>query len=597
MRTITIIIIILFVAAVVLIGITASKYLSPGAADQTEETNQADTIVEEEQDTAITEIPESSIAQEVPAEESDQEETPKVEIYLDGDKNSGIFLGEAVYGVTSEEASSIYGQDFSETGYLLTRENTEYSFEPGSVHYIYVYFLVPENEPTSIREKIMIPGNAGIDGNIGLSVDNPSYNEIITADKISNIRVSGWSVDFNSRDTTGIDRIEMYLNGPKGFGKFLGEANYGTERQDVANAYGNSAYTNSGYSLFFDGSALENGSENTIYIYSFSTSGTYNLGLTDIIIEGEREESGSIISVEAALNDQSIQVSGWAINKAFVLEGQVRNTEIEYSIKKIIYTADQNGNEELCSINLDGSGLLQLTDHPGKDNYPSVSPDGKKIAYTSDINGTWQIMVMNWDGTGKVQLTNNPWRSGYPTWSFDGRFIYFEGYPDGDWEIYRIDSDGSSLKRLTFNPGIDDWHPDAHPFQYKVIYESGSVGNEDLYIMDYNGENNTKISEIAMRKRVPAMSIDGKIIVFMGYEGNNSVIYKMDNSGGTVQKINGSLNSCSHPDISPDNRYITFDSPDGQGDIYICGSDGSGLVRLTSAPGNDYDPAFLYQQP
>ena len=103
----------------------------------------------------------------------------------------------------------------------------------------------------------------------------------------------------------------------------------------------------------------------------------------------------------------------------------------------------------------------------------------------SDIKGTWQIMVMDWDGTGKIQLTYNADRSGYPTWSYDGRYIYFEVFKDGDWEIYRIDSDGSHMKRLTLNASAYDWHPSAHPFQHKIIYESGNVGHEDIYIMDY----------------------------------------------------------------------------------------------------------------
>ncbi|HEY4695808.1 MAG TPA: DUF5050 domain-containing protein, partial [Candidatus Hydromicrobium sp.] len=362
---------------------------------------------------------------------------------------------------------------------------------------------------------------------------------------------------------------------------------------------GNANYTNSGYSLNFDATRLEAGSENTLYIYSFSNSGNYYLGLRHIKMEGEEKEPNVIFSVEEAnLNNSSIEISGWAINKDDILQVKPRSLDIEYSVKKIVFTSDRNGSEDVFSMNLDGSELIQLTDHPGKDNYPAVSPDGKKIAYTSDINGTWQIMVMNWDGTGKTQLTRNPWRSGYPTWSFDGRFIYFEVYQDGDWEIYRINSDGSSQKRLTFNPGIDDWHPAGHTFQYKVIYESGTKGNEDLYVMDYNGENSQLISSINMRKRAPAISIDGKLIAFMSYEGNNSFISTMDGNGENVKMVSGSLVNCGHPGFSPDNNYLAFESTiEGQQEIYITDPDGSNLTRLTNAAGNDSDPCFLYQIP
>jgi Tol biopolymer transport system component len=592
MRTVTIIIIILSVAAVILFGFIIIKYAGAKTSPpvETAEPEQPDIVVEE---------PEPKTTEEEPQEEPDPDKIAVIEVYLDGDRGSGISLGEAAYGMTSQQAFMIYGEDFSETGYILANDNKEYTFEPGSIHYLYIYALIPKYGWNYTRQKIEIPGEADLDTNIKLSIDNPKDNEVITEADKSNVRVSGWSVDPDSQDTTGIDRIEIYLNGPKGFGKSLGEVNYGIERQDVANALGNANYTNSGYSLNFDASILEAGSENTLYIYSFSTSGAYYLGLRNIKMEGEEKEPNAIISVvDANLNNQSIEISGWAINKDDILEGKPRDLDIEYSIKKIVFTSDKNGAEDIFSMNLDGSEVTQLTDHPGKDNYPNVSPDGKKIAYTSDVNGIWQIMVMNWDGTDKIQLTQNPWRSGYPTWSFDGRFIYFEVYQDGDWEIYRINSDGSGLKRLTFNPGINDWHPAGHPFQYKVIYESGNIGNEDLYVMDYNGENPQRISSINMRKRAPAISPDGKLIAFMSYEGEISFIYTMDGNGENVKMVSGSLINCGRPGFSPDNAFMAFDCIiDGQQEIYITNPDGSNPIRLTNAAGNDSDSCFLYQIP
>jgi len=585
MKTVTVIIIILFIAAVSLFGFIILEY-SGVKIFSTSESVQEATAGKEELESLE------------PQEEPDQDKISVIEVYLDGDRNNGIFLGEAVYGRTSKEAFMIYGQDFSETGYILAMDNENYTFEPGSVHYLYVYALIPKYGWNYTREKIVIPGETDFDENIKLYIDNPSHNEIIKETDKSNMWVSGWSADFSFSDNTGIDRVEIYLNGPKGFGKPLGEANYGTERQDVANAFGNANFTYSGYSLNFDASELEAGSEDTLYVYSFSTSGTYYLAARDIKMEGEEKEPNVIFSVEANLDNQSIEVSGWAVNKNEILEGKPRNLDVEYSTKKIVFISNKNGNEDIFSMNIDGSELTQLTDYPGKDSYPAVSPDGKKIAYTSDINGTWQLMVMNWDGTEKVQLTQNPWRSGFPSWSFDGRFIFFEVFQDGDWEIYRINSDGSNMRRLTFNPSAYDWHPFGHPFQYKVIYESGTVGNEDLYIMDYDGKNIKRISSINMRKRVPAISVDGKIIAFMGYEGANSFIYTMDSNGENIRKLTDSPVNCGHPSISPDNAFITFQGKvDRQDEIYIINLDGSGLTRLTNIPGNDWDPVFMYQTP
>ena len=529
-------------------------------------------------------------------EEPDPEAIAAVEIYLDGPRDEGIFLGEAKYGLTSKEAYSIYGERLSQSGFLLAIEDSGLEFEPGSVHYLYIYTLIPKYGWEYTRQKVTVDGDAGFSQSIELHIDGPGHDAVIKEEEKGSLRISGWSADLSTGDSTGIEKIEIYLNGPRDMGTFLGQADYGLERQDVANALANDNYINSGYSLTFDAGGLGSGTENSIYVYSYSTKGTYTLAMRDIFMEGEKGASNTIISAEASLEGSSVNLSGWAVSKDDAQDTGPRDTGIEYIDKKIAFVSNKNGNEDIFIINIDGTGLTQLTESTDKDAYPSGSPDGKKIAYTSEIGGYWQIMVMDADGKNKVQLTDDPVRSGYPTWSFDGRYIFYEVYKDGDWEIYRMNSDGSSKKRLTFNNGSYDWHPFAHPFQYRVIYESGSTGNEKLYIMDYDGENIERLSSDNMRMRVPGMSVDGKYIVFMG-EGDNRYVYIMDGDGENIRLISQRPNS-EHPSISPDNELIAFNSyVDGQSEIFIIGMDGSGETRLTSIPGEDWGPVFIYQLP
>jgi len=594
MKVLTIILVVMLVLVLALFGTAALKYIISGSNSDDLSTTEDTIPVETVETTMDTQVETTDEILEIP-----EDEIASVEIYLDGDREDGIFLGEAVYGETSEEAISIYGPDFSDIGFSFSTENKDYTFEPGSTHYFYVYTYIEEYGWEYIRKKVVIEGTADINENIKLSIDSPAYGTVVGKDGIQEMKVAGWAFDSGVLDSTGIESVEIYLNGPKGFGKFLGEADYGIKRPDVAAVYNNAAYTNSGYIIYFDGSGLEGGRENTLYIYYLSDSGSYNLGIRNFTIEDSDREPGTVISAEVKLenNGSLIQVDGWAVNQRFILEGRPRDLDKEYTVKKIIFTSSQTGNEDIFSMNIDGSEITRLTDNSGKDNYPAVSPDGKKIAYTSDINGTWQIMTMNWDGTEKTQITYNPWRTGYPSWSYDGRYIFFEVYQDGDWEIYRINSDGSGMKRLTINPNANDWHPYGHPFLYKVLYESGSVGNEGIYIMDYNGKNMETLLNNNMRERVPFISTDGSTLVYMGYEGNNSMIYRLDIENGNSEIVSGQLNNCGHPSISPDNQLIAFESPSDQGEIYIINFDGSGLTRLTNIGGHDYDPVFMYQSP
>lgn len=218
MKTVTVIIIILFIAAVSLFGFIILEYAGVKIFSASESEQEA-TAGEEELE--LLEPAESGTEEEEEKNENeiDPEKISAIEIYLDGDRNNGIPLGEATYNMTSKEAFMIYGQDFSETGFILAKDNENYTFEPGSIHYLYVYVLIPKYGWNYTRQKIEIPGETDFDENIRLSIDDPSHNEIITEADKSNMWVSGWSADLNFSDTTGIDRIEIYLNGPKEIGR------------------------------------------------------------------------------------------------------------------------------------------------------------------------------------------------------------------------------------------------------------------------------------------------------------------------------------------------------------------------------------------
>ena len=123
---------------------------------------------------------------------------------------------------------------------------------------------------------------------------------------------------------------------------------------------------------------------------------------------------------------------------------------------KIVFVRD----EDIFTINTDGTGLIRLTDHGGVllslISYPVFSPAGDKIAYASTPVGgpvpvgTVIIHLINADGTGGDTVVTD---GDHPTFSPDGSRIVFVR----DGSIFSTDQSGTDVIQLTDGP--DDGYP------------------------------------------------------------------------------------------------------------------------------------------
>jgi TolB protein len=151
---------------------------------------------------------------------------------------------------------------------------------------------------------------------------------------------------------------------------------------------------------------------------------------------------------------------------------------------RIAFHSDRAGNWDIWDVNLDGSGLINLTRHPGDDRFPAWSPDGTKIAFTSKRDGNYDIWVMNADGSDPVNVTQTRGRDQYAMWSPDGSKIAFSTKREGNLETYIMNADGSDQENVTRAPdsteGLADWSPDGR----RLVLYSDRTGNKEVYIVD-----------------------------------------------------------------------------------------------------------------
>jgi Tol biopolymer transport system component len=100
-------------------------------------------------------------------------------------------------------------------------------------------------------------------------------------------------------------------------------------------------------------------------------------------------------------------------------------------------------------MNRDGSQLRNITKGLGGANWaPFFVPDGKRIIFASNMKdphgGNFDLYLINIDGTGLEQVTFSPTFDGFPMFSPDGKKLVFA-------------SNRHSTKETDTNLYIADW--------------------------------------------------------------------------------------------------------------------------------------------
>ncbi len=268
------------------------------------------------------------------------------------------------------------------------------------------------------------------------------------------------------------------------------------------------------------------------------------------------------------------------------------------AMPSIAYQSREQG-ERAWSIhvmNSDGSSRIRLTEgQAGFLSPPTWSPNGSRIAFVSDREGNPDIWVMDSDGGNLSRLTDHVAKDHSPAWSPDGEWIAFASVRDSlYWELYLMRPDGSDVQRLTWWEDASDLSPSWSPDGTRLVFASKRDGNWEIYTMDRDGGNLTRLTNEPADDTNPAWSPDGSRIAFESTREGYAEIYLMPVTGGGEVNISNAPFSSEHgPTWSPDGGRVAFYSDrDGEWDIYVMASDGSEVTKLTGDTSNDQVPSW-----
>ncbi|MFQ5900533.1 MAG: TolB family protein [Thermodesulfobacteriota bacterium] len=249
--------------------------------------------------------------------------------------------------------------------------------------------------------------------------------------------------------------------------------------------------------------------------------------------------------------------------------------------EKLVFSSNRGDGWDIWQIDLDSEKLTQLT----KDNLdylaPVFSPDGLQIAYIlrDETNSLW---VMGSDGSHQEKLIGSIPVLSYPAWTPDGSEILFVSSSKEGSEIWTYNIKERKNKKLATvlgNENISDKDKNDYPFKEflyridyspiedRIVFESNRSGNVELWTMNRDGSELTRITKGDKPHWNPVFSHDGKKIAYTtskygnpaGYHNwINYNIWIADLASGQEMLITGEEQADWNPVFSPDGKRIAY---------------------------------------
>jgi TolB protein len=224
---------------------------------------------------------------------------------------------------------------------------------------------------------------------------------------------------------------------------------------------------------------------------------------------------------------------------------------------------------------------------------PSWSPDGQWLAYVSFENKKSAIYVQFVKTGERRQVSARAGINGAPVWSPDGKKLALTlGGSGGNPDIYLLELQTQNLTRLTEDPAIDTeaaWAPDGK----SIYFTSDRAGGPQIYKIGVNpGDRPKRITFTGNYNARPRLSADGNLLAMVTLDSGNYRVAVQDLSNGTVRVLSkGHLDES--PSFAPNGATLMYSEREGsRGILATVSVDGLTGLRLKSEQGEVRDPAW-----
>jgi serine/threonine protein kinase len=228
---------------------------------------------------------------------------------------------------------------------------------------------------------------------------------------------------------------------------------------------------------------------------------------------------------------------------------------------------------------LNGYGTISL----------GLTRDSKTIVTVQEDWSTqlWSAAVRDKGGSAR-QITQGKYDGwGYDAWGGvayipDGRIIY--GAVTGEqFDLWIMNADSSGQKQLTADQYLEGG-PAVSPDGRYIVFDSNRAGKRNIWRMDLDGGNLNQLTFGEYTDRSPVFSRDGQWIFFDSVRSGERAIWRMPVAGGEPVKLAGRKGA--RPSVSPDGQWLAYFSTDvsDQVNLNVVSVTGEGPMQRFALP-------------
>jgi len=230
---------------------------------------------------------------------------------------------------------------------------------------------------------------------------------------------------------------------------------------------------------------------------------------------------------------------------------------------------------DVCSMNPDGSGLVNLTRTPEAESTPDVSPDGTRIAFTRRASdGKSYLWVMNADGSSQTQLSSVP--AVGAAWTPDGRIAFRAQTGASTREYQTVPWQGGNPATLLTGVSGTDFPPRFTAAgawlygRFMPVPPANNTFTQQIFVV--NGGAPLQITQAAAglsSNQQPSWSPNGATIVYWRTVGIQQELFTVPAASGTETQLTNSAGVKEEwPQYSPDGSKLIWEQQDATHDFF-----------------------------